>query len=55
VRGVRPGILPAAPEPLAAHPHFRTDAKPAALARAAGFRDVAAASDDGGRLLTGRA
>ena len=39
----------------AAHLHFHTDAKPAALARAAGFRDVAAANDDGGRLLTGRA
>ena len=46
---------PAAPEPLAAHLHFHTDAELAALARAAGFRDVAVADDDGGQLLTGRA
>ena len=46
---------PAAPEPLAAHLHFHTDAELAALARAAGFRDVAVADDDGGQLVTGRA
>jgi len=46
---------PAAPEPLAAHLHFHTDAELAALARAAGFDDVAVRNDDGGQLLTGRA
>ena len=46
---------PAAPEPLAAHLHFHTDAELAALARAAGFHDVAVTDDDGGQLVTGRA
>jgi len=46
---------PAAPEPLAAHLHFHTGAELGALARAAGFHDVAVADDDGGQLLTGRA
>ena len=46
---------PAAPEPLAALLHFHTDAELAALARAAGFRYVAVANDDGGQLVTGRA
>ena len=44
---------PAAPEPLAAHAHFHDDAELAALARAAGFDDVAVRNEDGGQLLTG--
>lgn len=46
---------PAAPEPVAAHLHFHTDAELAAVARAAGFRDPAVANDGGGQLLAARA
>jgi SAM-dependent methyltransferase len=46
---------PAAPEPLAAHSHFHTDAGLAALAREAGLADAAVQNDGGGQLLTARA
>jgi len=46
---------PAAPEPLACRGSFYEDEELAALARQAGFVDVAVAGDDGGQLLTARA
>ena len=46
---------PAAPEPLAGRGSFYEDEQLAALARQAGFVDVAVAGDDGGQLLTARA
>jgi SAM-dependent methyltransferase len=46
---------PAAPEPLASRSHFYENAELTALARTAGFRDVAVADDNGGQLLTASA
>jgi SAM-dependent methyltransferase len=46
---------PAAPEPLASRCHFYEDEELQALAREAGFEDVAVANDGGGQLLTARA
>jgi SAM-dependent methyltransferase len=45
---------PAAPEPLAHHGHFHTDAELVALAQRCGFRDAAVLEEDGGQLLTAR-
>ncbi len=46
---------PAAPEPLASHSYFRTDAELVALARDGGFTGVTVTNDGGGQLLTARA
>ena len=46
---------PAAPEPLAGRCHFHTDEALVALARGAGFANVAVSDDHGGQLLTARA
>ena len=43
---------PAAPEPLASRGHFYTDEELVGIARSAGWRDAAVASDRGGQLLT---
>ena len=45
---------PAAPEPVARHGHFYSDAELAALARDAAFDDVVAVTERGGQLLTAR-
>lgn len=44
---------PAAPEPLASHCHFYSDAELADLLRSARFTEVAVVNDDGGQLATG--
>ena len=46
---------PAAPEPIASHGHFYSDAELADLAERAGLRAVAVTREAGGQLLTGRA
>ena len=43
---------PAAPEPIASHGHFYSDAELAQLALDAGLRDVAVENEAGGQLLT---
>jgi SAM-dependent methyltransferase len=45
---------PAAPEPVASHGHFYSDAELAALARDAAFDHVVAVTERGGQLLTAR-
>src|SRR5919201_3700895 len=45
---------PAAPEPVASHGHFYSDAELAALARDAAFDDVVAVTQRGGQLLPAR-
>jgi SAM-dependent methyltransferase len=44
----------AAPEPLASHTHLHSDEELTALARGAGFADVAVVNDRGGQLLTAK-
>jgi len=46
---------PGAPEPIASHGHFYSDAELADLAERAGLRAVAVTREAGGQLLTGRA
>lgn len=43
---------PAAPEPIATHGHFYSDEQLAALARDAGFTDIAVTDDNGAQLLS---
>jgi len=45
---------PAAPEPIASAGHFYTETELAAIARAAGLRDVRVLSENGGQLLLAR-
>jgi SAM-dependent methyltransferase len=46
---------PAAPEPIASRHRYYTDSQLAALARTAGFADVAVRNEGGGQLLTATA
>ncbi len=46
---------PAAPEPLASHCRFHSDAELAALLEGAGFADVRVANDEGGQLAAATA
>lgn len=46
---------PAAPEPIARRSHFYTDSRLAALARTAGFVEVAVRNEDGGQMLSATA